>query len=930
MRANRAPALRLSRRRALAGLGLAAATAACDVGFPGGDAGSGGSADALRDAPPYLPPAPQPLPPAVGLPLVILDFAGSGLMGDTGDGGPAALAQFRSVGGVAVGPDGSTYVADPSASRIRRIHPDGTVQALAGTGVRGYAGDGGPALAASFTDPGRLLVDQVGVIFVAEPGRVRRIDSGGGVSTILGNGQPDFAGDGGPAVFGRTAGNAGMAIDGNGNLFIAERASHRVRRIDTSGILDTVAGTGAPGGAGDGGPARQAMLDQPVDVDVDSQGNLLVAELAGNRIRRVSADGRIETIAGVGRPGGAGDGGPALAAELNGPQSVLTDSSGAIFVADWNNRRIRRIDPDGTIHTVAGHADGRVDSGGLAVESRLILPLVISPMLDGSLIVVEQGQRRIRRLAPAAQGAAPPSVQGAVQPAQGAAQPADGAASPAAPAAGEAAYAQPSAVLPPAPPLPAELIAEVFAGTGESGYAGDGGFRGEAVFASPRAIAVDGSGRLLIADTGNHRIRRIGLDGVVSTIAGDGTPGYAGDGGPAAAAQFNRPAALAVDADGAIYVADAGNFRLRKIGPDAIVRTVAGTGTPGDGGDGGPAIAAEFTDPGGLAIAADGSIYVADGPVHRVRRIGPDGVIRPYAGNGVDGLDGDGGPAAQAALGFPQRLAVAPDRAILVTQLHAGVVRRIGVDGVIQTLAGAPQDGAPPEGPAREIALDSPIGLSADAAGNVYVVGSGDGRLTRVDPAGQARTLAGNPLGQGQSGDPARDIPLFTAVDVALSPDGSAYVLEARGLVWRIRSILVGDPAPAADATPTPDTTQQPAQNESAQVASVVLALGLDSQQAPVQPTLEFRPGERVNVSVEFVDVAPGSRLGVRWYAGDTLQGTFLTDPQPAYTQARFGFWFALAPTSPEGPWRVEIVVGAATQTSVDFVVVPGAPRSVP
>ena len=926
MRASR-HAAPISRRRVLSLAAIAVATTACEIGGFGAESSPIAGPSAPRAAPPYLAPTPQPLPPPVRLPAFVSDFAGTGEIGNGGDGGPAVSAQFRSVGGVAVGSDGLIYVSDPSASRIRRIRADGVIEALAGTGTRGYGGDGGHALAADFTDPTRLLIDQVGALFVAELDRVRRIDPAGLVSTILGDGQAGLEGDGGPAAFARTAGNEGMAIDGDGNLFIAERASNRIRRVDTRGNVATVAGTGVQGSDGDGGPALSATLNQPVDVDVDGQGNLLIAELAGNRIRRVSTSGVIDTVAGIGMPGGAGDGGPATAAELHGPQSVVVDASGAVFIADWNNRRIRRIHPDGTIHTVAGLVGGRVDSGGPALESRLTLPLDITPTLDGSLLIVEQSARRVRALVPVAGAAASQSTADA--------QPAE-TADPQAPdtQAAPAAYVPPAPALPSGAPMAVDLVAEIFAGTGASGNAADGEFRLNAAFGAPRGIALDGIGRLLIADTANHRIRRVEPDGTLSVVAGTGEPGDAGDGHAATLAQLNRPSALVVDSQGAMYVADSGNFRIRKVDPDGVITTFAGGTQPGVGGDGGPARDAQFTEPTGLALAPDGSLFVVDSPVHRVRVIRPDGRIHPFAGNGADGLSGDGGPAVQAALGFPQRVAIGADGAALVTQLQAGVVRRIGPDGVIDTLAGAGQSTAPAEGPAREVSLDAPIGVVVDTIGAVYVVASGSGQITRVDPSGQARVIAGNPLGQGQSGDSARDIPLFTSVDFALGRDGTGYLLEARGLVWRIGSTTPGAQPAASDQPVTPTPTATPAldvgANESAQANSVVLALRLGSGQEPIQPTLTFHPGERVNVSIEFVNVVKGSRLGIRWFAGDTLQGTFLTDPQPAYDQARFGFWFGLPTTAAPGPWRVEIMVGSTAIASVDFAVGPGEVRAVP
>ena len=916
------------RRRILSLLAVGSAAAACDVGGFGAESSPSSGSTAARTPPAYFAPSPQPLPPTVRLPALISDFAGTGAIGDSGDGGPAAAAQFRSVGGVAVGSDGLIFVSDPSASRIRRIRTDGVIEALAGTGTRGYGGDGGHALAADFTDPTRLLIDQSGALFVAELDRVRRIDPSGLVTTILGDGHAGLEGDGGPAAFARTAGNEGMAIDGDGNLFIAERAANRVRRVDTRGNVATVAGTGVPGSDGDGGAALAATLNQPVDVDVDGHGNLLIAELAGNRIRRVSTSGTIETIAGVGLPGGAGDGGPATAAELHGPQSVVVDSSGAVFIADWNNRRIRRIHPDGTIQTVAGLVGGRVESGGPALESRLTLPLDVVPTLDGSLLIVEQSARRIRVLVPVpgADGA-PPATD--AQPSGSAdARPAD--AQPLA-----AAYVPPSPALPSGAPPAGELLAEVFAGTGESGNAADGEFRLNAALASPRGIAIDGVGRLLIADTGNHRIRRIEPDGTLRVVAGTGDPGSAGDGLAAVAAQLNRPSALVVDSNGSIYVADSGNFRIRKIDPDGVITTFAGGSQPGTGGDGGPARDAQFTEPVGLALGSDGSLFVADGPVHRVRVIRPDGVIYGFAGSGVDGNGGDGGLATEAAVGFPQRVALNADGSVLVTQLQAGVVRRIGPDGVIATLAGSGRSTAPAEGSALDVGLDAPIGVATDTVGAVYVVASGSGQIVRIDPGGHAQIIAGNPLGQGQSGDPARELPLFTAVDIALGPDGTAYLLEARGLIWQISAESPGiGPGPADEqATPTATATSTPgldvAASESAEANSVVLALQLGPGQEPIQPTLTFHPGERVNVSIEFVNVTQGSRLGIRWFAGDALQGTFLTDPQPAYNQARFGFWFGLPPTSAPGSWRVEIMVGARAIASADFVVTPGEVRVV-
>ena len=911
-------------------MGAMAAIAAtgCDFGgFGDGQEPAAPVAPERTDPPvatPYLPLAVSSLPPAVQLPLVVIDLAGSGDFGDAGDGQPAALAQFRSIGGVTVDPQGRVYISDPQANRVRRIGADGVIQTVAGTGIRGSAGDGGPATQAELTEPTRLLVDGAGVLLIAELHRVRRVAIDGTITTVIGDGQPGLEGDGGPASLARLAGNAGMALDGEGTLFIAERAAHRVRRIGPDGVVTTMAGTGIAGSAGDGGAAANAQLNQPVDVDVDAFANILIAELGGNRIRRVSGQSSvaaIHTLAGTGEPGMGGDGGSAVSAQLHGPQGVAVDTDGNVFVADWNNRRVRRIDPSGGITTIAGDIEQPSASGRLAVDTRLELPADVTVTTRGELLVVEQGTRRLRALVPIAQIPAEPEA-------------------PAAPP-----YQPPAPSLALPPPVAAELIAEVFAGRGEPGYDGEGGARADAQFTTPRGIAVDSAGRVLVADTGNHRIRRIELDGSVRTVAGNGSPGFSGDGGLATAAQLNRPHHVTVDSQGALYIADAGNFRVRRVTPEGVIGTMVGVSAPGSGGDGGPAAFASLTEPVGVTLDPSGRMYVVDAPDHRVRRVERDGTIVTIAGTGNFGSGGDGGPGTAAAVGFPQRVVVDAGGDVLISQLQAGVVRRLRRDGTIELAAGSSDSSAPDEGPAGSVRIEAPIGLAADAAGGFYVVESGAGTVTAVG-GGAARVIAGDPTGSGQPGGPAAEIPLFTAIDIAIANDGSIYLLEGRGIVWRIAppgQPLPTEPAPSPtgeaeatpeateeadeEATPTPTPTIEPAANESANIESVTLALDLDAAQRAVEPTLQFHPGERVSISIEFTDIADGTRLGIRWNEGGREIGRFLTDPVQASPRATYGFWFFLPPTAASGQWSVEVLVGAQAVSRADFVVAPGEVR---
>ena len=379
--------------------------------------------------------------------------------------------------------------------------------------------------------------------------------------------------------------------------------------------------------------------------------------------------------------------------------------------------------------------------------------------------------------------------------------------------------------------------------------------------------------------------------------------------------------------------------------PEGVISTMVGGSAPGSTGDGGPATFASLTEPVGVALDPSGRLYVVDAPDHRVRRVERDGTIFTIAGAGNFGSGGDGGPGTAAAVGFPQRVVVDAAGDALISQLQAGVVRRLRRDGSIELAAGSSDTTAPDEGPAGSVRIEAPIGLAADAAGGVYVVESGAGTVTAVG-GGAARVIAGDPTGSGQPGGPAGDIPLFTAIDIAIANDGSVYLLEGRGIVWRIAppgQPLPTEPAPSpageaeatpeadeeASPTPTPTSTPTiaPSVNESAVIESVTLALDLDSAQRPVEPTLQFHPGERVSISIEFTDIVDGTRLGIRWNEGDREIGRFLTDPVEASPRATYGFWFFLPPTAASGQWSVEVLIGSRAVSRADFVVVPGEVR---
>lgn len=275
-------------------------------------------------------------------------------------------------------------------------------------------------------------------------------------------------------------------------------------------------------------------------------------------------------------------------------------------------------------------------------------------------------------------------------------------------------------------------IISTFAGTGEAGFSGDGGLATMAALHFPSAVAADSYGNIYVTDNRNHRIRRIGPDGVISTVAGTGQYGFSGDHGQATHARLGYPRGLAVSPDGTVYIADISN-RIRRVTPDGTITTFAGTGLRGFSGDGGPATQAQLTAPIGVSLGPDGDLYIADIGNHRIRRVTPDGVINTFAGTGELGFSGDGGPATAALLNEPIGVTVTSNGVVLVTESWNHRVRRIGTDGIITTIAGIEDFGHSDDGrPAAGAELYLPEGIAVGPDGNVYIADSGNVRVRRI------------------------------------------------------------------------------------------------------------------------------------------------------------------------------------------------------
>jgi len=341
----------------------------------------------------------------------------------------------------------------------------------------------------------------------------------GTIGTAVGTGQKGFGGDGGPAEKARLNAPFDVTFDASGNLYFSDTFNHRVRRVDAkTGVVTTVAGSGAAGFSGDGGPATKARLNEPYGVVLDREGNLYFADRLNGRVRRVDGKtGVISTAAGNGSKKPLGDGGPAVKAGLVEPNGVALGLDGRrLFIADVADHRIRVVDlASGTIATFAGTGEGKHSGdGGPAKAAAIFGARAVDVGPDGTVYILERQGNSLRTIDPKTG------------------------------------------------------VISTVAGTGAKGYGGDGGPARGATFDGPKELAVDRAGNVLIVDTENHVIRRIDArSGLITTVAGDGTPGGRGDGGPARSARLDRPHGVAIGPDGTVYIGDTGNHRVRKVYP---------------------------------------------------------------------------------------------------------------------------------------------------------------------------------------------------------------------------------------------------------------------------------------------------------------------------------------------------------------------------
>jgi sugar lactone lactonase YvrE len=508
---------------------------------------------------------------------VVTTLAGTAGLKGSAD-GTGAAARFDGPEGVAVDGLGNVFVADWDNNTIRKITPGGVVTTLAGT-AGSYGSADGTGAAARFSGPCGVAVDSAGNVLVGdeENNTIRKITSGGVVTTLAGTAGSKGSADGVGAAA-RFSGPCGVAVDGVGTVFAADQHNHTIRKITSSGVVTTLAGTAGSSGSADGMGAA-AHFRGPYGVAVDGADNVFVADMGNGTIRKITPAGVVTTLAGSADQPGSADG-TGAAARFSYPDGVAVDVAGNVFVADQSNNTIRKVTSSGVVTTLAGTAGLSGSADGTGAAARFNLPSGVAVDVAGNVFVADSYNNTIRKVTPSG-------------------------------------------------------VVTTLAGT--AGLSGSADGTGAAArFSGPSGAAVDVAGNVFVADTSNDIIRKITPSGVVTTLAG--TAGLSGTAdGTGAAARFNGPQGVAVDGAGNVFVADGssvffgGNNTIRRITPSGVVTTLAGRAGFSGSADGTGA-AARFNGPQGVAVDVAGNVFVADTGNNAIRKISTSGVVTTIVG----------------------------------------------------------------------------------------------------------------------------------------------------------------------------------------------------------------------------------------------------------------------------------------------------------
>jgi uncharacterized protein (TIGR03437 family) len=583
-----------------------------------------------------------------------------------------------------------------------------------------------------------LKLDSAGNLYIAGGNRAYKLTPSGVLTTVAGNGAYTAAtGDGGLATSAGFNGIYALAVDNAGVIYICDSNNHRIRKVTTDGIVTTIAGGNGKGYFGDNGPATNAIFNYPRQIAMDAAGNVYINDYNNNRIRKINAsDGTIVTIAGSAICCDSPDGALATAAYLyTGP--VTTDPAGNIYVYDYLTSRIRKISPSGIIGPLAGDGhEGFAGDGGLATGARFSNVTGLGTDPSNNLYIVDGNNERVR--------------------------------------------------------VVSNGIINTVAGKGH--FAGDGGAATSALLHRPQGVVTAPDGTIYFTDTVNHRVRKIGTDGKISTIAGTGDPGFSGDGGPGISAQLSYPDAITRDSVGNLYVVDQSDLRVRKITSAGVISTVAGNGLLQYSNDVRGALGSGFAYINGIAVDSAGNLYLSEQLNYVIKKIVPTGGMTTYAGTQRGtGFAGDNGPATSAVFSIPEALASDGTNLYVADTLNFRIRKIDGITGNITTFGGNGACCFSGDGGSATKANVNVFGMAADGKGGLYF--TDDFGIRYISASGTISRISGG-TSAGFSGD---DASATTAtqyngpIGVALAAAGDVIIADTGNS--RIRTLQPNDPS---------------------------------------------------------------------------------------------------------------------------------------
>ncbi len=651
---------------------------------------------------------------------VIVTAAGTDLVFG-GAGRQASSAPLGRVSRVTVDPSGRPVFSDPNYHLVFRVEANGSISVIAGNNIQGlsnatgnglghsgggYSGDEGPATNAALNRPEGVAYDGAGNLYIADVfnNRIRMVDTKGIIHTFAGTGQAGQQ-DSSQALSASFNYPTDVVADGSGNLYVNDNQNYKIRKITSQGVVSTIAGTGVFGSAAENASAATQPLADIEAMAVDTQGNLYLGDFTYNRVRRISG-GLIATVAGNGNAGFSGDG-PALNVSINGPGGLAFDQNGNLLISDTGNRRIRKLAAS-VITTIAGTGQpGFSGDGGPALSATLHNPFGLAVTQGGAIYIADRDNFRIRT-------------------------------------------------------INSSSTISTAAGNGALISSQNGVAAGLATMLDPFGVSFDYTGALLIADSDNNIIRRM-TGGTLATIAGTGADEFSGDNGPATQAGLNGPFSVNADSAGNYYEAEANDGNVRKIGTSGLISTIASSSAnglnvptqalPDSKGNvyisdldnsrvlqlapsGSIAQVPNLSNPAGIALDGLGNLYVTEAGAGKVVKVSSTGAVTTIAGGGsVAGTAADGGPATNARLGIPTGIAVdSTGSSVYFSDAANANVRKVALSsGTISTVAGNGRSGFSGDGgPATSASLGEPWGLALDPSGSLYIADVLNNRIRKV------------------------------------------------------------------------------------------------------------------------------------------------------------------------------------------------------